>query len=567
MASTLMAHRQLQRLLGAVSTSHERPVVAGLVIGLALVGSLMLILPGRTVSAIYAQDVMVFLDGAHRVLSGQVPSRDFHTPIGPLAYLLPALGLLLTGSLGATMPVATAIFMLMLAPVLIHVCATRLPLLLALIVSIYVCLLVLAPLNPGELPNRISFAMFYNRFGWAALGLLFLLYAPRKDGHGSTDVDALCAGFLFVLLIFLKASYAVVALAFLIGLVLVPGTRRIGLGALLIGCACVALAEAIWSVVTPYASDLAFAAAASGAVRNGVVGLSADILRNTQSIVLFLAVLAIAWAVGLRARDVAACGLMGLAGLILINQNAQEHEIATLVPAAVVATRLSGVARPSSTLGWPDILAVVLTLALAAQQIVASATALVVHTAKAARPAPASDEVAVIDGLIASERLVSGTDIPTRIALRRPYDRGSTDLGSLNFVKRLERFQPLAQTEYFWTIEDGLALLEREPQLAGTVFVLDTANPFNVLLRRTPPRGDSSWHHVDRTFSTRRFVPAKDMFSDVSVVLDPKNPVAFSTAYGLRKIYGRFIEQNFVLTSESSYWRAYVRKGGRAQDR
>src|SRR3712207_9420476 len=86
---------------------------------------LLLALPGQTVTTAYLNDLFIFLDGAHRVASGQVPNRDFHAALGPLVYYVPAAGLLLSGSLGGAMPVGTALVLLIIAPAMAHVLGTR----------------------------------------------------------------------------------------------------------------------------------------------------------------------------------------------------------------------------------------------------------------------------------------------------------------------------------------------------------------------------------------------------------------------------------------------------------
>ena len=99
---------------------------APLILSMAAVCALLLALPGRTVTTAYLNDLFIFLDGAHRVVSGQVPNRDFHTALGPLVYYIPAAGLLLSGHLGAAMPLGTALFMVAIAPAMAHVLASRL---------------------------------------------------------------------------------------------------------------------------------------------------------------------------------------------------------------------------------------------------------------------------------------------------------------------------------------------------------------------------------------------------------------------------------------------------------
>src|SRR5215218_7316973 len=84
----------------AMTSCLARVPVATVILATALIFALLLALPGRTVTTAYVNDLFIFLDGAHRVMSGQVPNRDFHTALGPLVYYLPAAGLLLSGHLG-----------------------------------------------------------------------------------------------------------------------------------------------------------------------------------------------------------------------------------------------------------------------------------------------------------------------------------------------------------------------------------------------------------------------------------------------------------------------------------
>src|SRR3712207_5798054 len=111
---------------------------------------LLLALPGQTVTTAYLNDLFIFLDGAHRVASGQIPNRDFHTALGPVVYYLPALGLWLTGSLGGAIPVGMAILLAGLAPVTAHVLATRLRPAIAIPFGIFALLVVAVPMNLGE---------------------------------------------------------------------------------------------------------------------------------------------------------------------------------------------------------------------------------------------------------------------------------------------------------------------------------------------------------------------------------------------------------------------------------
>src|SRR3569623_280463 len=156
MNTTMVDDKYRLRLEAAVERLHGLPgrrellITAGALLGFMALLLLALLLPGRTYLGQYANDFMVFVDGANRILNGQVPNREFHTPLGPLAFLLPAFGWWAGGSLGTMMPVATAAFALMFVPLLIYVVSSRLPLGWALAFGLFMVLLVAVPLSPGE---------------------------------------------------------------------------------------------------------------------------------------------------------------------------------------------------------------------------------------------------------------------------------------------------------------------------------------------------------------------------------------------------------------------------------
>jgi hypothetical protein len=534
--------------------------IAVFVLALFAAALFWLISPGRTFVAIFANDVMVFFDGAHRLLSGQVPNRDFHTPLGPLAYLMPALGLQLGGSLGAMMPVATAGFAALLAPVLAYVAASRLPTPAALLVSLYMVLLTVAPVNPGDPWTSIGFAMFYNRFGWAALSCLFLLILPpRPGGVGRTTLDAACVALVLLSLFYLKISFAAVGAAFALALLAFAPTRRfaaLGLAATLAG---VLVVELFWRSTGAYLADIGAAASVSGAVRGGAFKLFMATTENARQGVVYLGLLALGLARGARPVQLAASLGMALAGLLLLNQSAQMTEIVTLLPAALVALPGSPAVdgRPRPALDLPALL---LLAALALPGAANAALALhSFHQHALLRKIPVDGAPADLDGLVTIEG-PTGPDGPiSREAMAATYRAGVTTTGTFNVFRRARSWQPLAQSEYLWTLEDGAALLRRDPRLTGTVFALDICNPFNALLGRRPPRGDNSWNHYRRTFNERDYLPPEVALADARVLMEPKNPMEVYSAVLLKREYQTYVRRHFAPVAESTYWRAWVR--------
>ena len=258
---------------------------------------MLLAAPGQTVSARYLNDLMMFLDGAHRIVSGQVPHRDFHTPMGAVTNGLPAIGLWLTGSLGAAMPTGVGLLILALAPVMAYVLTSRLRPAFALPMAVYLSLILAAPANLGESPGALSFAMFFNRIGWAALSLLLILFLPPRIGR-RVAADGICAAVLTLLMLYTKASFGLVAAGFLACLLL-DHARRPWAALALAATAAVTLAlEAIWRLPAP-AVDLAQALHASGAVRGGIDNILSSIAGNLLDWAAF-AIVAAAAAVALR---------------------------------------------------------------------------------------------------------------------------------------------------------------------------------------------------------------------------------------------------------------------------
>ena len=196
----------------------ERPMKVGpILLAAAALFALLLALPGQTVTTRYLNDLFVILDGAYRVAAGQVPNQDFHTPLGPFAYYLSAAGYALSGTLGGAMPTAMALITLLLALPMAHVLGSRLHPFIAIPYGVFLLLIVAVPINLGEGVTSLSFAKFYNRIGWVALGVLLVMYLrPPGIDRRQTILDTACATALTLLMLYTKLSYGVVALAFLL---------------------------------------------------------------------------------------------------------------------------------------------------------------------------------------------------------------------------------------------------------------------------------------------------------------------------------------------------------------
>lgn len=506
--------------------------VAALVLVMAAVCALLLAVPGQSATAKYVNDLFIFLDGAHRVVSGQVPNRDFHTVLGPLVYWIPGLGLLITGSLGAAMPIGMALLIAAVAPVLAYVAASRLTARVALPCAAFLLLILTVPLNLGEGFVSLSFGMFYNRVGWVLLAILLVMYLPPRHVIAwRTAVDGACAAFLVALLAYMKASYGAVAIAYLGFLVIVSRDRAWPALALALAGGVALVVELFWRGSFAYVGDLLLADKVSGGLGGGLDTPEVSFLRNLADYAIAAAFAALALWRRRSLRDVLFYAFCALSGFVLIRQNFQTWGIITLFAAAAVATEL--VTRDAETAlpgvrRWPGRGAELMLVAFMLPTLVHCAIALGLHVAAAsARPVatfalPKFDRIRLVD-----------------------YDtHWDFDFFAL----------------YGRTLEDGARALASLGPNPGHVFVLDFVNPFTAGLGLEPPRGDSPWHHFERTFDKETFIPAESLLADVRIVMEPKRSVEEGTSQALREVYAPYLAANFELAQETEFWRVFRAK-------
>ena len=260
----------------------------------------MLVFPRSTYTTVCVWDLFLFLDGAYRIAAKQIPHVDFHTPLGALNYILPYWGQKLSGHFGSAMPVALALSLIALMLAMIHILVSRLHYYVALPVALYLQLLVAAPALIQADHTYITMAMWYNRFCWAALSLLLLMYMqPHISSNKIKWFDGLSVGLILLLLVYTKISYGVVGIAFVLlwGLLKRESFLSVTIGFMvfiMIGV----LVEIIWHFHQGYIDDIALAMNASGALRGSWETFPKLVLQNLSEILL----VSFAWIFVARSR-------------------------------------------------------------------------------------------------------------------------------------------------------------------------------------------------------------------------------------------------------------------------
>jgi hypothetical protein len=150
---------------------------------------------------VFHNDALILLDDGWRVFNGQVPHRDFYSPLGPLEYGIMGLGMLLSRGGPQAIALGTAIFGFAVGLWGWLLSRRRMPPLFGLMIAAWLILTSTAP-TPLGFDNRfLSCAMIYNRQGYALLGLILLECAfarrdPRFWGGASSGAALILLGFL-----------------------------------------------------------------------------------------------------------------------------------------------------------------------------------------------------------------------------------------------------------------------------------------------------------------------------------------------------------------------------------
>jgi len=502
---------------------------AGAVLVGAALFACLLAGPGLTITTSYVNDLFIFLDGAHRIAWGQIPNRDFHTALGPLSFYIPALGYWISGTLGGAMPYGMAVVTLFLAFPIAYVIGSRLQPVIGVPYGLFLLLVLAVPANLGESVTALSFAMFYNRIGWAALGALLIMYLrPIRPIRWQNTFDALCATVLIAVMLYTKITYGLVALAFLVFLLLDARQRRWVASALALTLVGGLVVETFWQSTSAYFEDLALTGRVSGS--RGIVDLTSALLRHLADLCL-LAIFAflVLWRTR-RLRDLLFFGFCTLPGLVIQSQNSQPWGVLTIHAGAAVGAQmlLRSSANPSLRSeklppfgsGAPLLLmALILPTLLHCLMTLGFHTTLALSRSGQAFDLPRFGEIRLIAPWLSSERTMMHT--------------------------------------YLASIEEGARVLESLPEKPRKVSVLDFSNPFSAGLDLPPPRGDSAWLHWGRNVNDVHFIHPGKLLANVEILMLPKWGI---NNIPLRTLYQTYIDVTFERIHDDDDWTVYRRK-------
>ncbi len=544
----------------ADSTSTVNWVIAVLCYSVLILGSIfvLIVLHGNTYLSEMTHDTFVYFDGSHRLNMGQIPHKDFHTPLGAAAYLIPYLGFLLKGSYAGSLELASFLVAVAVTLFVVLLLRGRSSAFFAVLTIAFLSLLAAIPMNVGSPGTRITHAMYYNRWAWAALTLIYITYiVPKTYSNSRLALEALMLAFLITLLFFLKITYFVFALVFLF--VLASASHRQRLLAISAGVTSVvlwALIEWRFSVTGPYVEDLRAAIAVSGAVRRGLL---AGVVENSIEYLLVITALSILMLKrAVRWPDFLFVAFVGAAGLVILNQNGQSQNIVVILAVllwgyAVTLRRMEGGESRLPKIDGRDVqfMGVLLVLFIAPQLIfgIRGVFSLSMGVATGGQ----QSQVATLQGVYIGEGVHIGEGGISYL------DKVHAEADPILFFNEVRHRQSQWQGEYVQTINEGVRLLDAQGVRLGKIVTFDLANPFNFLTDGPPPEGDYSWFHKGRNISKTVHVAAPTLFRDVNYIMVPTFPMLYYTTRLLWEIYGEHVTREYVVLATSKCWTLYGR--------
>jgi hypothetical protein len=523
-----------RRLLVADSSVFPLALVAGTLVGAS---AWLLASPARILSRQMTWDMLFNLSGAWYLHNGLAAHVDFHDPLGSLSFRLTAIGFRFTGPsvwgfIAGELVAVSALFVAAL-------CAAtrRLPLLPAIVFTVYICLLVLMPINVGALVGDYTFAMDYNAIGWSALAILSLiLFVPPREARGQDWVDIVVATALCVGLYTLKITYFAAAIG-AFGAALIVGEhlrrRRFVWAAMLAVIVMHAAAPYHWD----YLSDV-LAATGSGAANSNPVGVLVKMFSNVPELSLMAIVTTIAfglWRTGQApARLPVAAALLMAMAIGVLTQNTQARGL----PLSVAMTLLLYAHVRHAAPSWLLVALLILPVGGVAKQ---GASLVAYHLQADHNPSLHEFSRPPLRGLAVPEQQDGLLDAVAAAAI---------DPTLFSRIRTVNTDgEAISQFEYAQTLEEAAELFDDPARRDGAVAVLDQVNPLPFMLGRLPPRGATLW--LDPAFP---WATPEAMLGDARYVLIPKFPSLPAATKMAIERYGNYLAAQFPQRTESRSW-------------
>jgi hypothetical protein len=506
---------------------------------------------GAFPSRIYGHDLFVFLSGAWRVASGQIPYVDFYSGLGVLVWKPVQIAFVLHGYDADAIGLARAIYTAVLG-VWCLLLLRREDKLRWLFVLVF-----LSASRPlGEYPTWISHAMFYNRVGYA---LLFLVMIDQLSVSRFIALDAselvqrqgsfwigFSSGAALACTLLLKMSYTLMGVVLLgLGLVLFGVQRRHIAGVLAGGLAVLAAAIAFlhFQPVAFLHETLILSRERQGILGSQLVTVS---VTELGGLAFTLAAGAVIATLAFAKRRVVARYLLATAVIVgcdifgrATNAMWADLPLAAFWCLSGAVLLLSLPVVPAMRQWHRYSLALLLLCPIAIPLFLRD----VVSTLYAAAQTVKTRRQATLR--FDSERLSSFVPLEWKGESRSSiYDNGSL---------------------FILITNDGLHLLNALSGPRETISTISFVNPFPFALGRRPAEGGAVWFGPNNNVSVSRPLPVTMLIGHPDVLMVQK-PIDSGLAE-IRAIFNAYpdlLTRDYVFVGSSQYWSLYRRRSNGA---
>lgn len=501
---------------------------------LALLAALILYIGGHAASDIgLGHDTMILLDGAWRILQGQIPHKDFYTPLGPVTYQLVALAIVLSGFHVRAIMIGFLIAGGVVGVIAWYIARRRMSPLGTLVFTLFVFTTIVAK-EPLGFPQGVSgYGILYNRlaFGFTLVILAGAFLAPQRTERSTADqIDFALFGALVTLTALTKVSFLAPALVSIIAANLDSETRQYWvrdrhLFSFVAGSALIGILYLFYLdfSVSSVIQDLSLAAKAHGLALDNLLLVVAHFTWEAVELLLI--------ALTCRKKHVAALVVIAsfLGTCLAVATNTQYSGSPLTGAAAIVLWELSYAQLPKERerRKLSDVAALVAAGLIACHLVSKTLW----------------DDALTIQHAW-QERYSVSMERPENQALRLQAD-GLDDV-------------PFSPPAYVERVNEGLALLRAHTTDQQKLIVLDFSNPFSYALRRPSPRGDGIWWHEGITYTRQYHLPPDRMFREADIVLVSTRPIGQGGAR-LSLVYADYLRQHYRRVAASKYWILYTR--------
>jgi len=495
---------------------------------------------------VFHNDALLLLDDGWRVLNGQVPHRDFNSPLGPFEFFLVAGGMLLSRGTSQGIAIGIASFGLVLAFWTWMLCRKRMPPVFGVIITTWVVLTATCPTPLGFDPRYLSCAMIYNRQGYALLGIILVECAlPREK---SNFMLGFSSGIASVILGLLKLNFFGIAALFLLVTFPLTRTELSRFRGVLVGSGVGFLSTLLYPRFSfkSFFDDMSFVAHARESSLSLSNLLSGAVTCTKSGSFLLVPAMAITVLIftepGKRkGRNVITLVLISLivllSGPLFLATNSLENrcQLASLW-IIILLERVSA-----------------LHLQISEKKVV---TLIVIAASLGSTMASFAPEALSTLNLLT---YYSETQKSTGVQIDAPNAKNLRFYDSTSFYDMIKAGDGDG-TFYSTCLNDGLALLKSQSKSKESVLVLGFHNPFSYLLRRSPAEGGSSYLLAGNSLSENHMPPVSWVFGNADLMMLPEYEGTHrSSDQFIQNFYKPYLQKNFHFVSGSQFWGLYRR--------